>query len=114
LITPSIAVLQQQNALQIALQQTNAVLQVSFRQNSALSGIALQQLNTLQTALQKTISLQGAQLVQSGHFSPSLSPSPSWVPLGRHLPVLAGSNPQSPAAAALGAGGLAGQACEYA
>jgi hypothetical protein len=61
---------QQQSALAIALQQTNALLQVSYRQNSALSETALRQLNTLQTAQQQTINLQGALLAQNGQLTP--------------------------------------------
>ena len=61
---------QQQIALQIAVQQTTALLQVSFRQNSALSQLALQQLNTLQTALQQTMTLQGALPTDTGQLTP--------------------------------------------
>jgi hypothetical protein len=61
---------QQQSALAIALQQTNALLQVSYRQNSALSETALRQLNTLQTAQQQTMNLQGALLAQNGQLTP--------------------------------------------
>jgi hypothetical protein len=63
---------QQAIALQIALQQTNALLQASFRQNSALSQTALRQQNTLQTALQQTLALQGLMPVQNGQLVPFL------------------------------------------
>jgi hypothetical protein len=62
---------QQETALQIAIQETTALLQASYRQNNALSQLALRQLNTLQGALQQTISLQGAlQQTTSSQESP--------------------------------------------
>jgi hypothetical protein len=60
---------QQQSALQIALQQTTALLQASYRQNTALSHSALGELNTLQTVLQQTISLQNSLPMQSGQLT---------------------------------------------
>ena len=64
-----LSALQQQNALQIAVQQTTALMQVSFGQNSALSQTALSQLNVLQTALQQTQTLQGALSMQHGQLT---------------------------------------------
>jgi hypothetical protein len=48
------------------VQQTTALLQASYRNNSALGETALRQLNTLQTALQQTTTLQGALPAQNG------------------------------------------------
>ena len=58
--TNVIALQQQQSALQNALQQTSALLQASyFSRNNSLAEFALRQQNTLQVALQQSISLQG-------------------------------------------------------
>ena len=65
-----ISFLQQESALQIALQQTTALLQVTFRQNGGLSQTALRQLNTLQAALQQTTALRSALSVQNGQLTP--------------------------------------------
>jgi hypothetical protein len=51
---------QQQSALEIALQKTSVLLQAGYRNNPALSALALRQQNTLQTAIQQTIALEGA------------------------------------------------------
>ena len=64
---------QQQNALQMAQQQTTALLQTSYRQNSALSQTALGQLNTLQNALQQSITVQDALVRQNGQARRALS-----------------------------------------
>jgi hypothetical protein len=60
---------QQQIALQIAIQQTTALLQASYRQNNALSQMALGQLNTLQGVQQQTASLQNALPTQGGKLT---------------------------------------------
>ena len=62
---------QQQIALQTAIQQTNALLQVSQQRNPALSRTALGQLNTLQAALQQSIVLQSALVKQSNVLTPA-------------------------------------------
>ncbi len=60
----------QATALQNAIQQTMALQQASFTQNSALSNAALRQLGTLQNALQQTMALQNVLPVQNGQLTP--------------------------------------------
>ena len=68
--TPNTIILQQQQTvLQIAIQQTTALLQSSYRQNSGLGQLALRELNTLQGALQQTVSLQDALPSQGGKLT---------------------------------------------
>ena len=60
---------QQQTALQIAVQETTALLEASYRRNNAAGQLALRQLNTLQSALQQTVSLQDSLPPQGGQLT---------------------------------------------
>ncbi len=78
-VTSLIDFQQQQSALQIALLQTSVLLQASYGRNPTLSETALREQNTLQTALQQTVGLQGALLAQNGQLT--AIQLPGWLTL---------------------------------
>ena len=65
-----VEVLARVRSKELRIVDASQLLQVSYRQNGALAQTALRQLNTLQRALQQTISLQGALLAQNGQLTP--------------------------------------------
>src|SRR5262249_46503519 len=59
----------QQSGLQVAMQQTTALLQASFQRNGALGQTALRQMNTLQLVSQDTATLQTSLSLQNGQLT---------------------------------------------